>query len=161
LVGPAAFDETVNQATPSWKYQLNPAVFAGTCHCAPLFLKFSESAWDPVNALQLQLPEEEIKGVYEPGAAYEFYRDLSSLIETAIHDIFIVDAYVSEKIFNLYVDKVPPNVLVRILSNKIGPNVKTVTTKYTKRRPLSCELAPKYMTVRSSLTGVAGLTVSR
>jgi hypothetical protein len=29
-----------------------------------------------ISTLQLQLPEEEIKGVYEPGDKYAFYRDL-------------------------------------------------------------------------------------
>lgn len=33
-----------------------------------------------IGVLRLQLPEEEIKGVYEPGEQYAFYRDLGSLI---------------------------------------------------------------------------------
>jgi hypothetical protein len=86
--------------------------------------------------LRLQLPEEEIKGVYEPGEQYAFYRDLSSLIVTATQDIFIVDAYLDEQVFNLYVDKVPGSATVRILSNKIGANVETVATMYAKSRPL-------------------------
>jgi len=84
----------------------------------------------------MQLPEEEIKGAYEPGEEYAFYRDLSSLIERATHDVFIIDAYLGEKVFNLYVDKVPRSVTVRILSNNIGANVKTVATMYARRRPL-------------------------
>ena len=89
-----------------------------------------------IAALRLQLPEQEIKGVYEPGEEYKFYRDLSSLIEGATHDVFIIDAYLGEKVFNLYVDKVPRSVTVRILSNNIGANVKTVATMYARRRPL-------------------------
>ena len=89
-----------------------------------------------IAALRLQLPEQEIKGVYEPGEEYKFYRDLSSLIEGATHDVFIIDAYLGEKVFNLYVDKVPRSVTVRILSNNIGTNVKTVATMYARRRPL-------------------------
>jgi hypothetical protein len=71
-----------------------------------------------IGVLRLQLPEEEIKGMYEPGEQYDFYRDLSSLIVTATHDIFIVDAYLNEEVFNLYVDKVPGSATVRVLSNK-------------------------------------------
>ena len=37
-----------------------------------------------ISALRLQLPEEEIKGVYEPGDEYAFYRDLSSLIASSM-----------------------------------------------------------------------------
>jgi hypothetical protein len=89
-----------------------------------------------ISALRLQLPEEEIQGAYEPGEEYAFYRDLSSIVETATNDIFIVDPYLDEKIFNLYVDKVPAGATVRILSNKIGANVQTVATMYSKNRPL-------------------------
>src|SRR5208282_1071488 len=89
-----------------------------------------------ISALRLQLPEEEIKGAYEPGDEYGFYRDLSSIVATATKDIFIVDAYLDEKVFNLYVDKVPASATVRILSNKIGANVETVAKMYAKSRPL-------------------------
>ena len=89
-----------------------------------------------INTLRLQLPEEEVKGVYEPGEEYAFYSDLSSLILTATQDIFIVDAYLDEQVFNLYVDKVPASAAARILSNKIGPNVETVARMYAKSRLL-------------------------
>jgi hypothetical protein len=89
-----------------------------------------------ISALRLRLPEEEIKGVYEPGEEYAFYHDLSSLILTATHDIFIVDAYLDERVFNLYVSKVSSQATVRMLSNKIGANVQTVARMYAKTRPL-------------------------
>jgi hypothetical protein len=89
-----------------------------------------------ISALRLQLPEEEIKGAYEPGDEYGFYSDLSSLIATTANYIFIVDAYLDEKVFNLYVDKVPAGPTVRILSNKIGTNVETIARMYARSRPL-------------------------
>ena len=89
-----------------------------------------------ISSLRLQLPEDEIKGVYEPGDQYGFYRDLSSLIATAAREVFIVDAYLDEQVFNLYVDKVPVGATVRILSNKISTNVDTVAKKYATSRPL-------------------------
>lgn len=89
-----------------------------------------------LSTLRLQLPEEEIKGVYEPGDEYAFYRDLSSLIQTTTKNILIVDAYLDEQVFNLYVSKVPNGAAVRILSNKIGANVETVARMYAKSRPL-------------------------
>jgi len=85
-----------------------------------------------IGVLRLQLPEEEIKGVYESGEQYAFYRDLSSLIVTATQNIFIVDAYLDEQVFNLYVNKVPGGASVLILSNKIGANVETVARMYAK-----------------------------
>ena len=89
-----------------------------------------------ISALRLQLPEEEIKGAYEPGEEYAFYKDLSSIVATATKDIFIVDAYLDEQVFNLYVAKVPDTATVRILSNKIGTNVDTVARMYAKSRSL-------------------------
>ncbi len=74
--------------------------------------------------------------MYEPGEEYAFYRDLSSLVVAATQDILIVDAYLDEKVFNLYVEKVPAIASVRILSNKIGANVKTVARMYAQNRPL-------------------------
>ena len=86
--------------------------------------------------MRLQLPEEEIKGVYEPGDEYAFYRDLSSLIQTATKGVLIVDAYLGEQVFNLYVSKVSNGATVRILSNKIDANVERVARMYAKSRPL-------------------------
>lgn len=95
-----------------------------------------------IRSLRLQLPEDEIKGVYEPGDEYGFYRDLSSLIATAVREVFVVDAYLDEQVFNLYVDKVPAGATVRILSNKIGTNVDTVAKKYAMGRPLELRSTP-------------------
>jgi len=89
-----------------------------------------------IKELELSLPDAEIKGVYEPGEEYAFYRDLSSLILTAVQDILIVDAYLDEQVFNLYVGKVASSASVRILSNKIGANVETVARMYAKNRSL-------------------------
>jgi hypothetical protein len=89
-----------------------------------------------IGALRLQVPEEEIKGVYGPGDQYGFYRDLSSLIATTTQEIFIVDPYLDEEVFNLYVAKVPGTAAVRTLSNKISGNVETVARMYAKSRLL-------------------------
>ena len=84
----------------------------------------------------MQLPEEEIQSVYESGDQYAFYRDLSSLVQVATRDILIIDAYLDEDLFNLYVSKVPDGAAVRILSNRIGANVQTVARMYAKSRYL-------------------------
>jgi hypothetical protein len=47
-------------------------------------------------------------------------------------DILIVDAYLDEEVFNLYVSKVPAGVTVHVLTNKVGANVQTVAGKYAK-----------------------------
>ncbi len=89
-----------------------------------------------IEILKLQLPEEEGKSVYEAGESYYFYRDLNSHIAMATNDVFIVDAYIDEELFNLYVSKVPNSATVRILSKKTVPNVETVAKKYVQNRLL-------------------------
>ncbi|PWU11315.1 MAG: hypothetical protein C5B51_02920 [Terriglobia bacterium] len=89
-----------------------------------------------IATLRLQLPEEEIKGVYEPGDEYAFYRDLTVIVQAATQGVLFVDAYLSEEVFNLYVSKVPDGVPVRLLSNKIGANVETVAKMFARNRPL-------------------------
>ncbi len=89
-----------------------------------------------ISTLRLRLPEEEVRGAYDPGDEYAFYRDLSAIVARAAKDIFVVDAYIDEKVFNLYIDKVPPGATVRMLSNKIGANVEAVAKMYAKSRPL-------------------------
>jgi hypothetical protein len=87
----------------------------------------------------LELLEEDDKknqGMYEPGAAYAFYLDLSSLLLTAARDILIVDPYINENLFNIYVSKVPGNATVRILSKDIDAVTVTVARMYAKKRPL-------------------------
>jgi len=89
-----------------------------------------------VSRLRSRLPGEKISGVYEPGDEYAFYRDLSSLVQAATREVFIVDAYLDEQLFNLYVSKVPGGVPVHILSNKIGANVETVARMCAKSRSI-------------------------
>lgn len=95
-----------------------------------------------ISTLRLQLPEEEIKGAYDAGDEYSFYRDLSVLIAAATKSIHFVDAYLDEQLFNLYVSKISNNVPVHILSNKISNNVETVGKMYAKNRHLEMRSSP-------------------
>ena len=99
-------------------------------------LEFDALLHGLINVLHLRLPEEEIKGLYQPGEQYAFYRDLSSLVVAVTTEVFIVDAYLDEQLFNLYVDKVPAAAIVRILSNNIGANVVTVAKMCATNRSL-------------------------
>jgi hypothetical protein len=92
--------------------------------------------------LRLELPEDKINETYAPGEQYDFYRDLSVLMAAAMREIFIVDAYLNEDVFNLYVDKVPAAAKVRMLSNKIGANAEAVARMYAKSRPLELRSSP-------------------
>ncbi len=89
-----------------------------------------------VRQAELNFPVNEIQGVYEPGDDYKFYRDLSGLFAASATDVFIVDAYLSEDVFNLYVEKIGAGARIRILSTKLGPNGEAVARKFASGRAL-------------------------
>jgi hypothetical protein len=80
--------------------------------------------------LELDLPDTEIKGVYEPGQEYEFYLDLKSILATAQGEIFVLDPYLNGEIFDLYAGSIPRTVGFRLLSNNIPADVTALAQKY-------------------------------
>ncbi len=91
--------------------------------------------------LRLYVRDEPVKGVYEPGDRYEIYRDLSTIISSATREVVIVDAYLDEQLFNLYVSKVAAAIPVRILSNKVGQNVEAIAQMFASRRALDLRIS--------------------
>jgi len=80
--------------------------------------------------LKIDLPDAEIKGVYEPGQEYEFYRDLKSILATARQEIFVIDPYLNAEIFDAYAGSIPRSVTFRLLSNNVPSDVKALAQKY-------------------------------
>jgi len=100
-------------------------------------LSANESLFKSIIAeLELELPEEGVKGAYAPGDEYAVYRDLSSIISPARSRVLIVDAYIDEDLFNLYVSKVQL-ARVDILTNRVGANVETVAAMYATSHAIS------------------------
>jgi hypothetical protein len=95
-----------------------------------------------IEQIEIFLSGAEIKGAYDPGDEYAIYRDLSVIIESATIEVLIVDAYLDEKPFNLYVEKVAPHVAVRTLTNKVGSNVEAVAKMFASRRTLELRASP-------------------
>lgn len=82
-----------------------------------------------ITELQIDVPEEG-KGAYEPGEEYAFYRDLKAFINEGKAEVLIIDSYLDESIFDIYVKKVDPGVRVRILTRNPSTTVQTVAAKY-------------------------------
>jgi len=72
--------------------------------------------------------------VYEKGQIYDFYRDIREITQTVKNEVFLVDAYVDEEALNLYLDKIPLGIKIRILTNKPQGNFLTVAQKF-KAKP--------------------------
>ena len=80
--------------------------------------------------LELDLPDKGIKGVYEPGEQYEFYRDVTACLKLAQKEIFIIDPYLNAEIFDVYAGAITRAVRFRLLSANIPANVQTLAQKY-------------------------------
>jgi len=83
--------------------------------------------------LRLLLPEPEIKGTYEPGDEYAFYRDLKGVLGAAQKEVFLVDNYLNTEIFDLYAGAIQQGVPVRMLTDQAKGNLAAVAQKYAAR----------------------------
>lgn len=73
------------------------------------------------------IPEED--NVYDKGQVYDFYKDIKAISLTANTEFFLVDSYVDEEVLDLYIAKLPSNINIKILTNKIQDNFLTVAKK--------------------------------
>jgi len=83
-----------------------------------------------ISELEIDLPEVGIKGVYEPGQEYEFYRDVTACLKLAQKEIFVIDPYLNADIFDVYASAIPRTVSFRLLSANVPADVKTLAQKY-------------------------------
>jgi hypothetical protein len=80
--------------------------------------------------LAIDLPDAEIKGTYDAGEQYEYYRDVTACLKLAQKEIFIVDPYLSKEIFEVYADAITRGVIFRLLSSNVPADVLAVAKKY-------------------------------
>lgn len=86
--------------------------------------------------LEISLPEEELRGAYDVGDEYAFYKDLKDMLVVAKAEIFIVDNYLNTDFFELYVAAVRPGVRFRIMTDQVRGNVEVVARKYAASHAL-------------------------
>jgi len=80
--------------------------------------------------LKLDLPEPEIKGVYEPGQEYEFYKGIKTILGFAAQELFVIDPHLNKEIFETYADSIPRTVNFRLLGTNISSDVVALCQKY-------------------------------
>jgi len=72
--------------------------------------------------------------VYSPGDSYDFYDDVKKIIESANSQVFLIDAYATEDIINLYLNKFLKEVQIKILTNgKPQENFISIATKFKSK----------------------------
>jgi hypothetical protein len=86
-----------------------------------------------IKELEMGLPEAELKGAYEAGDEFAFYKDLKGILSSASNNVFIVDNYLNTDFFELYVEPIGLPVSVRILTDEVRGNLMIVATKYARR----------------------------
>ena len=82
--------------------------------------------------LEMMLPEAEIAGAYEQGDDYRFYKDLKTIVGFASKELFVIDNYLDNQLFDVYMENVGP-VQVRVLTQKVSDSLKLVADKFAKR----------------------------
>lgn len=74
--------------------------------------------------------------IYDKNTQYDIYKDLRDLVKKASKEVFIVDSWIDETIFELYVEDIPTKVPVRILTKNYKPKFLTVAGMLVKKRSL-------------------------
>lgn len=64
---------------------------------------------------------------------YEAFKQILAKVERAKKHIMIVDAYVDETVFQLYLERVSAKVLIQVLTKNISPKFKQITAKFRKQ----------------------------
>lgn len=95
--------------------------------------KYETALRSSLNELQLSVPQQEIEGAYAAGNEFAFYLDLKGILAVAAKEVFVIDNYLNTEFFELYVQPIPPGVIVRILTDEVRGNLQAVATKYAGR----------------------------
>jgi hypothetical protein len=94
---------------------------------------FGATLRSSIKELEAMLPEAEIKGAYEAGDEFAFYKDLKDILAAASRGVFIVDNYLNTEFFELYVEPIRSGVTIRVLTDQVRGNLQAVANKYATR----------------------------
>lgn len=92
--------------------------------------RFEATLRSSIAELEASLPEAEVRGAYDAGDEYAFYRDLKEIIGKGKSDIFIVDNYLNTEVFDLYAAAVCQGVAFRMMTDQIKGTLGVVARKY-------------------------------
>jgi hypothetical protein len=78
--------------------------------------------------------------VYEKGQVYDFYKDIRDITQLAKAEVFLIDAYPDEEVLDLYLEKVPVSVKIRILTNNPKGKFVAVAHKFKMKPGVAFEV---------------------
>jgi hypothetical protein len=85
-----------------------------------------------ISILEISEPQKEEK-IYAPGDQYALYKDLKDIIANAKSEVFIIDPYANEEIFDLYLEKVDLRVNIRFFTKDPSIPLKVVISKFANK----------------------------
>ena len=89
--------------------------------------------------LELQVPTLP-RQAFGPGAVYDFLKSLRELLASATNEIFIVDPYLDEQIFDSYLSAISRQVSVRLLAREHAVALKPSVQKFASQTSAAVEV---------------------
>ena len=99
-----------------------------------------ELPWEDLKLAPVTYGKEGKEKVYPKGYVYEFYRDVREITKNAKNEVFVIDAYANEEMLDLYLEKIPKAVKIRILTNKPKGKFITVAQKFKMQPDVDFEV---------------------
>jgi hypothetical protein len=91
-----------------------------------------ELPWVELDSSPIDYGKEE--RVYPKGYVYDFYKDILNIIKGAKNEVVITDNYADEELINLYLEKIPEKIKIKVLTKEPKGNFIIVAKKF-KTRP--------------------------
>jgi ribosomal protein L31E len=97
-----------------------------------LFNAGFELPWTELSLSPIDYGKEE--KVYPKGYAYYAYKDILDIIKEAKNEVIVTDNFADEELINLYLEKIPEKVRIRVLTKEPKGNFMVVAKKF-KTKP--------------------------
>lgn len=90
--------------------------------------------------LELSLPTNTAQQVFGPGASYDFFKALNTVIDSAQRSLFIADPYIDDTIFDCYLSSLQPGIKVRLLAYQYTAKLKPAAERFIAQHGASIEI---------------------
>ncbi|MEM2159753.1 MAG: hypothetical protein QXN55_02220 [Candidatus Nitrosotenuis sp.] len=74
--------------------------------------------------------------IYSSNEQYDVYKDLKNIVQSAKNEVFVVDGFVDEDLYELYLDSIPNSIPVKILTKNPSQKFIKIGEKLSKKRVL-------------------------
>ena len=89
--------------------------------------------------LELRLPRNILDRVFGPGAVYDFFKSLRDLLASAQQSVLIVDPYLDDEIFDVYLTGMAHGIAVRLLTRHTAASFPAAIAKFIQQSKMNVE----------------------